>query len=120
MFNTLKDTNQIQWRAEAFSKLPKMAMTPSAAYQQMVLGKVASVPLKDLGDCVLATSVVPYPPGIPLLMPGEAAGKGDGPHIQYSKALEEWDRTWPGFGHDTHGVENREGVYHVQCLNAER
>ena len=21
-----------------------------------------------------------------------------------------------GFGHDTHGVENRDGVYYVQCL----
>jgi arginine decarboxylase len=23
---------------------------------------------------------------------------------------------FPGFGHDTHGVENRDGVYYVQCL----
>ena len=25
-------------------------------------------------------------------------------------------RPFPGFGHDTHGVENRDGVYYVQCL----
>jgi arginine decarboxylase len=27
-----------------------------------------------------------------------------------------WDARFPGFGHDTHGVENRDGVYYVQCL----
>ena len=30
----------------------------------------------DLADRVLATSVVPYPPGIPMLMPGESTGAG--------------------------------------------
>ena len=29
-----------------------------------------------------------------------------------------WDGRFPGFGHDTHGVENRDGVYYVQCLKA--
>jgi hypothetical protein len=32
------------------------------------------------------------------------------------RALWSWDRRFPGFGHDTHGVENRDGTYYVQCL----
>jgi arginine decarboxylase len=32
------------------------------------------------------------------------------------RALSAWDRRFPGFGHDTHGVENRDGTYVVQCL----
>jgi arginine/lysine/ornithine decarboxylase len=51
-----------------------------------------------------------------MLMPGEATGAADGPYLGYLRALASWDGRFPGFGHDTHGVENRDGVYHVQCL----
>ena len=50
-------------------------MTPSAAYQHLVRDEIEHVPLDELADRVLATSVVPYPPGIPMLMPGEATGR---------------------------------------------
>jgi arginine decarboxylase len=116
MFATLKATRQTHWLAEAFSTLPHPEMTPSAAYQFLVRGQIEHVSLDKLADRVLATSVVPYPPGIPMLMPGEATGKADGPYLGYLKALAEWDKNFPGFGHDTHGVENRDGVYYVQCL----
>ena len=66
----------------------------------------------------IATSVVPYPPGIPMVMPGETAGPADGPHIGYLKSLQNWDHTFPGFGHDTHGVEVEDGEYYVQCLKS--
>jgi arginine/lysine/ornithine decarboxylase len=51
-----------------------------------------------------------------MLMPGENAGLLDGPYLSYLRALRDWDRQFPGFGHDTHGVENNEGVYFMQCL----
>ncbi len=116
MFATLKETRQTHWLAEAFSTLPKLAMSPNAAYQYLVKDQLEHVPLDQLANRVLATSVVPYPPGIPMLMPGEETGAADGPYIGYLKALSEWDASFPGFGHDTHGVENRDGVYYVQCL----
>jgi len=116
MFAQLKEAEQTRWLAEAFSTLPAPMMTPSAAYQKLIRGQIEHVPLEQLADRVLATSVVPYPPGIPMLMPGEVAGRGDGPYISYLRALWSWDRKFPGFGHDTHGVENREGTYYVQCL----
>ncbi|HEY9506320.1 MAG TPA: Orn/Lys/Arg decarboxylase N-terminal domain-containing protein [Gemmatimonadales bacterium] len=116
MFATLKETRQTHWLAEAFSTLPEAVMTPSAAYQHLVRDNIEHVPLEKLANRVLATSVVPYPPGIPMLMPGEATGPADGPYLGYLKALASWDGRFPGFGHDTHGVENRDGVYYVQCL----
>jgi arginine/lysine/ornithine decarboxylase len=91
-------------------------MSPNAAFQHLVRDEIEHVPLDQLADRVLATSVVPYPPGIPMLMPGEATGPNDGPYLGYLRALAEWDKRFPGFGHDTHGVENRDGVYYVQCL----
>ena len=116
MFATLKETRQTHWLAEAFSTLPDAVMTPSAAYQHLVRDNIEHVPLEKLANRVLATSVVPYPPGIPMLMPGEATGPADGPYLGYMKALASWDARFPGFGHDTHGVENRDGVHYVQCL----
>ena len=91
-------------------------MTPNAAYQHLVRDQIEHVALDELADRVLATSVVPYPPGIPMLMPGETTGAADGPYLSYLRALASWDRRFPGFGHDTHGVENRGGTYYVQCL----
>ncbi len=116
MFAQLRDTRQTSWLAEAFSTLPTPILTPAAAYQELVRDRIEHVPLDRLADRVLATSVVPYPPGIPMLMPGEATGAADGPYLSYLRALWSWDRRFPGFGHDTHGVENRDATYYVQCL----
>jgi arginine decarboxylase len=116
MFAQLEHTRQTHWLARAFSTLPAPRITPNAAYQHLVRGDVEHVPLDSLANRLLATSVVPYPPGIPMLMPGEAAGTDDGPYVSYLRALASWDRHFPGFGHDTHGVENRSGTYYVQCL----
>ena len=116
MFAQLKESRQTHWLAQAFSTLPTPVMTPNAAYQYLVKDQIEHVPLDKLADRVLATSVVPYPPGIPMLMPGEVTGPADGPYLGYLRALAAWDKRFPGFGHDTHGVENRDGVYYVQCL----
>src|ERR1041385_7791014 len=107
MFDTLRETQQTRWLAEAFSTLPTPAMTPSAAYQRLVRDQIEHVSLSQLAGRVLATSVVPYPPGIPMLMPGEATGAADGPYLSYLRALASWDRRFPGFGHDTHRSEER-------------
>jgi arginine decarboxylase len=116
MFAQLKESRQTHWLAEAFSTLPKLVMTPNAAYQELVRDHIEHVPLEDLAHRVLATSIVPYPPGIPMLMPGESTGPAAGPYLSYLRALWAWDRRFPGFGHDTHGVEKRDGTCYVQCL----
>jgi arginine decarboxylase len=69
---------------------------------------------------VTAVTVVPYPPGIPLLMPGEHAGESDGPVLGYLRALQDLDRRFPGFSHDIHGVEPAaDGTYRVMCISPE-
>jgi arginine/lysine/ornithine decarboxylase len=118
MLSQLRESRQTHWLAEAFSTLPAPVMSPSAAYQYLIRDELEHVPLDELANRVLATSVVPYPPGIPMLMPGELTGPEDGPYLGYLRALWSWDDRFPGFGHDTHGVENRDGVYYVQCLKA--
>lgn len=118
MFAEIKKSGQTQHLQKAYSNLPEIRMSPADAYQLLVRGQVERVALADLADRTLATSIVPYPPGIPMIMPGEAAGSAKGPHIGYLKALQSWDHTFPGFGHDTHGVEVDDGEYYVQCLRS--
>ena len=77
------------------------------------------VPLDQIEDRVVATAVVPYPPGIPLLMPGERTGPVDGPVIGFLKALQEFDSRFPGFGHEIHGVERENGRYLIYCITTD-
>ena len=118
MFAELKKSGQTGHLQKAYSNLPEIKLSPADAYQLLVRGQVERVALPNLAGRILATSIVPYPPGIPMVMPGEAAGAANGPHIGYLKSLQSWDKLFPGFGHDTHGVEAEDGEYYVQCLKA--
>jgi arginine decarboxylase len=116
MHAQLGESRQTHWLAQAFSTLPRPVLTPNAAYQHLVLDQIEHVPLEDLADRIAATGIIPYPPGIPMLILGENTGADNGPYLSYLRALQAWDRRFPGFGHDTHGVENRGGTYYVQCV----
>ncbi|WP_336817647.1 Orn/Lys/Arg decarboxylase N-terminal domain-containing protein [Cedecea sp. MMO-103] len=116
MFLFFKETDLIKVQEKAFTILPKPVLTPAEAYIRLVHNDIETVSVDDLYNRTLATGVVPYPPGIPMIMPGENAGDKDSPYIKYLQILQLWDRRFPGFGHDIHGVENKNGVYYVQCL----
>ncbi|MCL5432906.1 MAG: arginine decarboxylase [Patescibacteria group bacterium] len=116
MFVQMKSTHQTKIQSEAYEILPRPDTSPYHAYQQLVHNNIEQLPISEIAHRTLGTGIVPYPPGIPLLMPGENAGPADGPLIGYLTALEKFDRKFPGFGHDTHGVENINGTYYVYCL----
>ena len=116
MFAQLQESEQLEWQAAAFSSLPVPVMTPADAYSKLVHDEVEPVAVDKMANRVAATGVVPYPPGIPMLMPGENVGGDDSPYLGYLRALQAWDRRFPGFGHDIHGVENEEGAYYAYCL----
>jgi arginine/lysine/ornithine decarboxylase len=116
MFSFMKRHDLFNVQSLAFSSLPVPVMTPADAYVKLVHNEIDTVHIDDLQGRILATGVVPYPPGIPMIMPGESAGNKDSAHIQYLKILQEWDRNFPGFTHDIHGVECINGNYYVQCL----
>ena len=104
----------------AFDALPRAMLTPGETYRKLVRGHTETVRLSQMGGRIAAVMVVPYPPGIPILMPGESAGAADGPLVSYLAALEDYDRRFPGFEHDIHGVErDRDGNYLIACLKDE-
>ncbi|MFD1217835.1 Orn/Lys/Arg family decarboxylase [Microbulbifer celer] len=116
MFASMKALRTTTHLAQGFSTLPHADCTPVQAYEALVRNEVEMLPLSQLAGRTAATGVVPYPPGIPLLMPGENFGDAEGAVLGYLKALEAYDREFPGFGHDNHGVEVRDGEYRIYAL----
>jgi len=105
----------------AFGNLPEPVLSPRDTYARMVRGEVEQVAAAELKGRILAVQVVPYPPGIPLLMPGERFDDQTRAVGDYLLGLEAFDRKFPGFTHDTHGVEVKtdaagQPYYALYCL----
>ncbi len=79
MFHTMKNLRTTRLLSAGFSILPRPDMSPTEAYENLVRGRVERLSLDAMAGRTVAAGVVPYPPGIPLLMPGENAGPADGP-----------------------------------------
>lgn len=107
---------------DAFHHLPTPVHPPRHCYQQLIRGGTERVRLADAAGRIAAAMVTVTPPGIPVLMPGESLGAPDGPLLRYLTALQDFDRTFPGFGSEAHGIttDPDTGDYLVECLNASR
>jgi arginine decarboxylase len=116
MFDFLKEHEPGRILNDAYSSLPEPVIKPRNAYQHIVDGAVELVPAGELEGRVAANSVMPYPPGIPMLMSGENFGAADSPQINYLKILGEFDARFPGFEHEVEGAEVVDGIYSVMCL----
>ena len=82
-----------------------MVMTPAEAYNKLVQGQVEKIEAKNLKGRIAATMLVPYPPGIPLIMPGEVYNDKATAIFNYLRIAEEQDFQIPGFESDVHGRE---------------
>jgi arginine decarboxylase len=89
---------------QAGEVLSEQVLTPSEAYQHLIHGRTEEVRISDLPGRVAALMVVPYPPGIPVLMPGERADPKGGPILKYLKAVEAYGKRFPGFGREVQNV----------------
>jgi len=116
MWAHMRKSRQGHWQAQAYNALPTPEMTPRKAFQMLMAGKAEKVALDRLAGRVAAVGVIPYPPGIPIVMPGENIGKADGPWLTYLRTLQEWGHRFPGFAKEVEGAEERDGTYHVYCV----
>lgn len=116
MYRDMQDLQFLTLLESAFGSLPAPICTPVQAYEQLVRGNVEQLPLELMAGRTLATGIVPYPPGIPLLMPGETAGAKNDAALGYLRALQSFDQHFPGFAHDIHGIEVKSGSYYALCL----
>jgi len=115
-----REDNLPKAQKDMYTTLPEMALRPADAYDRFVHGQVESVPIDELMGRILAVMVVPYPPGIPVIMPGErltAATKSIQDYLLYAR---EFDTKFPGFETDIHGLRFEPAAggrrYLVDCL----
>lgn len=116
MFSYLKLHTPSDKLNAAYSTLPEAIITPRSAFEAIVDNNIEMVASSKLENRVAANAVIPYPPGIPMLMSGESFGGSESPQIGYLRSLEVWDKEFPGFEHETEGTEVKEGQYYVMCL----
>lgn len=101
----------------AFETLPKMVMTPFEAFQRELNGEVEEVRIQDMQDKVNANMILPYPPGVPLVMPGEMLTADNRAVLDFMLMLCEIGEHFPGFETDIHGAYRQpDGSYTVKVL----
>ncbi|CAD5856533.1 Orn/Lys/Arg decarboxylase N-terminal domain-containing protein [Escherichia coli O5:H32] len=102
---------------DAVNTDPEPVMTPAEAYQKVVRYKTEHIRLDDFSGRIAASMLVPYPPGIPVLMPGERMPQGNKGIIGYLRALQEFDKQFPGFEHEIQGVNvDENGDFWVRAI----
>lgn len=113
----LREANMTEMVEAMYSEIPEPVTTPATAYEQLVADQVRMLGTDELAGRVSAAMVVPYPPGIPVVMPGERFGAADSGLVRYLASSQELDRRFPGFETEIHGIEvERDGTYRVPCL----
>jgi arginine decarboxylase len=99
-----REDNLPRAQKDMYTTLPEMAMRPADAYEHLVRGRLESVEIDDLMGRTLGVMVVPYPPGIPVIMPGERITPATKSIQDYLLYARDFDRKFPGFETDIHGL----------------
>jgi arginine decarboxylase len=104
-----------------YGSLPQPSLTPTESFERLMAGEADLVPLEQLEGRVSAVLVVVYPPGVPVIVPGERFGGVSGcAVIDYLRVFESWEQSFPGFENEVQGVvrsgESGRATYHVYCL----
>jgi arginine decarboxylase len=96
-------------------------MLPADAWAQLTRGHVDRVPVDELKGRTAAMLLTPYPPGIPLLIPGERFNEAI---VSYLRFAEAFNQAYPGFEAIIHGAETRTAGdrprLYVNCLREQR
>jgi arginine decarboxylase len=93
------------------------AMKPTDAFARMAHREIDRVEIDNLAGRVTSVLLTPYPPGIPLLIPGERFNETI---VRYLKFAREFNEKFPGFETDIHGLVkddlNGKSRYYVDCV----
>ncbi len=93
------------------------AMRPADAFARMAHREIERVAIDELEGRITSILLTPYPPGIPLLIPGE---RFNGTIVRYLKFARDFNEKFPGFETDIHGlvknVVDGKAIYYVDCV----
>ena len=77
------------------------AMKPADAWARMAHGEIDRIDIDQLEGRITSVLLTPYPPGIPLLIPGERFNATIMGYLQFAR---NFNRQFPGFETDIHGL----------------
>jgi arginine decarboxylase len=96
------------------------AMPPAEAFSHMAHKNIERVPIEQLEGRITAMLLTPYPPGIPLLIPGECF---NATIVRYLSFARMFNARFPGFETDIHGLTKAEMdgkvEYYVDCVRTD-
>jgi arginine decarboxylase len=105
MHASMIELNLVSLVEQACEVDPEQVLTPSETYQKLLRNGTEKVKFTEMASRVAGVMLVPYPPGIPLSMPGERLGTIDSPVMRLILAFEEFGKRFPGFEREVHGIE---------------
>jgi len=121
MHKELKKSDIMRRCATLYTQLPQQAVAPHKAYYGLSDGKTEYVRLEEAPGRVSVLMVLPYPPGVPVIMPGERFPAWGSPIMEFLRLNEQLDNMFPGFETEFHGIkktwENGKVTYWVSVLN---
>ncbi|HWI14597.1 MAG TPA: lysine decarboxylase, partial [Burkholderiales bacterium] len=93
------------------------AMRPADAWAKLAHREIDRIEIDQLEGRVTSVLLTPYPPGIPLLIPGERFNKTIVRYLQFAR---QFNQQFPGFETDIHGLvsekNGQELRYFVDCV----
>ena len=93
------------------------AMKPSDAFACMAHREIDRVEIDHLEGRITGVLLTPYPPGIPLLIPGERFNRTI---VEYLKFARNFNEKFPGFDTDIHGLvkthDDGKTRYFMDCV----
>jgi arginine decarboxylase len=117
MHTSMKDLNLPGLLHAACDTEPNPVLTPAQTYQKLIRNGTERVKIIEMANRIPAVMLVPYPPGIPIRMPGERLGDAESPTIKLLLALEEFGKRFPGFEREVHGIEvDAQGQYWTRSV----
>lgn len=121
MHKNLQEEDAINLMNAPFEKppikeFPEKDMLPADAYKKLVKGEVELVSIEKMVGRISAVMVAPYPPGVPIIMPGEEFNESIARYLQFCKRF---DAAFPGFETEIHGlvIDKKANDYQIYCLN---
>lgn len=121
MHGFLRERDIMHRTTDLYTQLPQQAVPPHRAYYGLSDGKTEYVRLQEAVGRVSVFMVLPYPPGVPVIMPGERFPEEEAPLMRFLQVNEEFDNRFPGFETEFHGIkktwENGRVNYWVSVLN---
>jgi len=94
------------------------AMKPSDAFARIAHRETERVEIDALEGRITTSLLTPYPPGIPLLVPGERFNRQI---VEFLRFTRQFNAAFPGFDTDVHGLVDEEAPgggrhYFVDCV----